>query len=269
MHPFALRTYLCACVIFRMVLEPLRDPYLDLTAREFLAFYNLREASKGNVLGFRRKDDGQMLAWFQTCYSNAKAWTTRFFYISGQNWEYPGTEEVFLDFPIRTIWRHLPNEKDLWCTMLALLSRELARIATVNSWAKANLEALWTDNLVTTAHIDQFLKSPNQCFVQGRDFMITDTIPSPLQKPIEKTARFESSKRKKRSEEGEEEEAAKKKEKRSKKKNDEEKEVAVEKREKRTKKKNDAGSGQKKAHSGDSLPPFFALQEILAPSMGS
>lgn len=58
LHPFALRAYLCACIVFRMVLDPLEDLYPDLTSREFLSFYNLRLATKVNVVSFRKKDKG-------------------------------------------------------------------------------------------------------------------------------------------------------------------------------------------------------------------
>lgn len=32
LHPFAMRAYLCACIMFCMTLKSLGDPYLDLTA---------------------------------------------------------------------------------------------------------------------------------------------------------------------------------------------------------------------------------------------
>ncbi|KAG6620653.1 hypothetical protein I3842_Q055400 [Carya illinoinensis] len=35
LHPFALRAYVCDCIVFRMVLEPLGDPYFDLIAWKF------------------------------------------------------------------------------------------------------------------------------------------------------------------------------------------------------------------------------------------
>lgn len=46
LHPFALRVFLSAYILFRMVLEPANDPYLDLTTKEFLHFYNVWVSSK-------------------------------------------------------------------------------------------------------------------------------------------------------------------------------------------------------------------------------
>lgn len=46
LHLFTLRAYVCACIVFRMVLEPLGNVYPNLTANEFLAFYSVK-ASKG------------------------------------------------------------------------------------------------------------------------------------------------------------------------------------------------------------------------------
>lgn len=52
--------------------EPLIDPYLDLTTHKFLAFYNVRATSKGNIANFCKKDKGQMSTWLEPQYSNAK-----------------------------------------------------------------------------------------------------------------------------------------------------------------------------------------------------
>lgn len=57
LHFFAMRTYLYACIVFCMALEPLGYPsYPDLIALEFLAFYNVRVATKENVTN--KKDKG-------------------------------------------------------------------------------------------------------------------------------------------------------------------------------------------------------------------
>lgn len=56
LHSFAFRAYLCFCIIFCMFLELLGDLYPDLIAREFLALYNVKLATKGNVTNFRKKD---------------------------------------------------------------------------------------------------------------------------------------------------------------------------------------------------------------------
>lgn len=41
LHPFAFRAYMCAYIVFCMMLEPLANSYPDLTARELLAFYSV------------------------------------------------------------------------------------------------------------------------------------------------------------------------------------------------------------------------------------
>ncbi|XP_042954539.1 heat shock 70 kDa protein 4-like [Carya illinoinensis] len=148
-----------------MVLEPLRDPYPNLTARNFLVFYNLRAATKVNVSNFSKKDKGQTLALFKTWYSNAKAWTTKFFFVTSQGWEFPAQEDIFRVFLVRVIWHLLHDDKSLWATMEPLSRWELARIETVRSWAEAHPEDLWTDFLLMPVYIDQFLMSPNRSYM--------------------------------------------------------------------------------------------------------
>lgn len=73
LHPFALRAYLCVCIVFRIALESLDDFYPNhLTAREFLALYNVR-ALKWGVLNFHKREKGQPLAVLESQYSNANA----------------------------------------------------------------------------------------------------------------------------------------------------------------------------------------------------
>lgn len=102
LHPFALRAY------------------LDLTAQKFLAFYSVRGASKGSVANFSKKEKGQILAQFEPWYSNAKAWTTKFFFINGEGWEFPATKEVRRHFLVREICSPIPHDKSLWATMAPL-----------------------------------------------------------------------------------------------------------------------------------------------------
>lgn len=133
LHPFALRTYLCACVVFCMVLEPLGDPYLDLTAQEFLSFYSVRLPSKGNMDNFQNQDKGQALTRFETRYSNAKVWTYRFFFISRKGQDFSTDEDIFMDFSVRAIWGPLKDDKTLWATMVPLFLWEQAHIETTCS----------------------------------------------------------------------------------------------------------------------------------------
>lgn len=79
-----MRAYLCTCIVFCIALKPLDDPYPDLIAQKFLAFYTVRVTSKGIVADFRKKHKGQSLALYKTQYSNAKTWTTKFFFVTGQ-----------------------------------------------------------------------------------------------------------------------------------------------------------------------------------------
>lgn len=83
LHPFALRVFLCASVIFCMVLEPLSDPYPDLTSQDFLHFYNVWEKGNGDVTSFYKKGKGQCLAQFESRYLNAKAWDSKYFFFNG------------------------------------------------------------------------------------------------------------------------------------------------------------------------------------------
>lgn len=77
-----------------------------------MAFYSVR-ASKENMASFHKKEKGQLLAKFESRYSNVKAWTTRFFFINGRGWEFPKTEEVLRDFSVRVIWAAIPIDKSV------------------------------------------------------------------------------------------------------------------------------------------------------------
>lgn len=88
LYPFPLRAYLCACIVFCMVLKPLGDLYLDLIVQP-------------------------LVARFKTKYSNAKAWMTRFFFITSEGWKFPALEEVLRDFLVRTIWSPILDYKNL------------------------------------------------------------------------------------------------------------------------------------------------------------
>lgn len=82
LHPHSYRTYLCACIVYLMVLEPLGDVYPDLIARKFLTFYHVR-SNKGNIASFCKRDKIPTLAHFEGHHFNAKAWNTKFFFITG------------------------------------------------------------------------------------------------------------------------------------------------------------------------------------------
>lgn len=70
--------------------------------------------------------------------------------------------------------------------MTPLSSQELARINIVCSQAVARMNDLWSDFLLSLAHIDIFFMSLNRYYVQGRDFMITNTIAITLPKSTKK-----------------------------------------------------------------------------------
>lgn len=57
------------------------NPYPELSAREFLHSYTMWESKKRNVVSFYKKDKGPFLVDLESHYSNAKAWTSRFFFV--------------------------------------------------------------------------------------------------------------------------------------------------------------------------------------------
>lgn len=85
LHPFDLRTYLSACIVLRMTLKSLDDPYPDLMAREFLEFYGVRRSLKdySSIATFHKRGNGQALATLKSHYSSTKVWHSKLFFVIG------------------------------------------------------------------------------------------------------------------------------------------------------------------------------------------
>lgn len=170
-----------------MALESSGDPYPNLTAREFLAFYGVKLTLKGNVVSFDKKEKGLALAQLETRYLNAKAWMNKFFFLNGAGWEFPEVEGVMGDFPVRSIWAPIHDDKSLWASMASYSRRELAHIETVCFYAASRLNNLWSNFILTSVHIDRFLMSPHRYHVLGHDFILTGSISISLSKSIEQS----------------------------------------------------------------------------------
>lgn len=70
---------------------------------------------------------------FEKMYSNAKAWTTKFFFLDGTGWEFPKVKRVVKDFPVREIWAPFLDDKSLAAKMAPLSLQELARVEAIRS----------------------------------------------------------------------------------------------------------------------------------------
>lgn len=65
------------------------------------------------MLSFHKKEKGQALAWLESRYSNAKAWTSKFFFNDGRGWELPDVEEILSNFSVRAICSPVLDHKSL------------------------------------------------------------------------------------------------------------------------------------------------------------
>lgn len=75
-HPNAWRILTSCCVAWHMVLESIREEYLDLTAREFL-FTHAVCALEGNIYNFHSLGSRHV---------TPKQWQSKFFFTSGERW---------------------------------------------------------------------------------------------------------------------------------------------------------------------------------------
>ena len=69
-----------------------------LEARCFVPFCRI-------LLGIRPNGSrsGPFLVDLELRYSNSKAWTVKFFFVNGEDWEYPAGENMYKDFPVMAI----------------------------------------------------------------------------------------------------------------------------------------------------------------------
>lgn len=74
-------------------------------------------------------------------------------------------EEVMGDLPVRAIWPSIHNDKSLWASMALFSRNELAHIDTIHSWVVAYSNDLWSNFLLSLAHINRFLISLNRYHV--------------------------------------------------------------------------------------------------------
>lgn len=130
------------------------------------------------MASIRKKGKGPYLVDLEKRYLNTKAWNSKFFYVRRDDWEFPTSEDMYKDFPIRAIWGVAPDEKSLWANMPLLSGWELARIKMVYAWYANHPDDLGIDFLLSSRIINKYLTTPDCLHIWGQDFMFADTIRS-------------------------------------------------------------------------------------------
>lgn len=99
--------------------------------------------------------------------------------VFGIGWEFPNSEAMRWEFPIRAYRTKVPDDKGMATALESLSEWEQSCVNMVYTWAAGHKDAHWTEALLTPANIYQFLVMPDYLKVKGRLFLTKAMMPSP------------------------------------------------------------------------------------------
>lgn len=99
------------------------------------------------------------------CYSHAKEWQWKFFFVFGEGWEFPSNEANRRKLPVCVTWGLALDDRGF---KIILSNCEEARLRLVHTWVEQNYSSTWIDILLTRANINRFMVSPSRAHLFGR-----------------------------------------------------------------------------------------------------